>query len=163
MDMNGKLYSPEDIRRLEKKKKNISAALLITAVVTLAACVGLALLATTATAAAMERGVILLSGGLGCVWLYIRRFAAEETDHELAHARMLSGGEAEAVRGTLTVTEERLHIRNSITFRTVLLEDGGRMHHLKIIENRVKALRPLEGRQVDADVVNGYIAGVRAL
>ena len=163
METNGKLYSPEDIRRLEKKKRNIAAVLWVMAAGTLAVCVSMALLATTATAAAMERCVILLSGGLGCVWLYIRRFAAEETDHELAHARMLSGGEAEAVRGKLTVTEERMRIRNSITFRTVLLEDEGRLQRLKVIESRVKALRPLEGRHVEANVVNGYIAGVRAL
>lgn len=163
MDMSGRLYSSEDIRRLEKKKKNSAAALLICAGVTLAACVALALLATTATSAAVEKAVILLSGGGGCVLLYFRRFVAADTDHELRHAQMLAGDKGETVQGMLTVTKTRMHIVNSITFRTILLTDGGESRNLKVIESRVKALQPLEGCPVEAYVVNGYIAGVRAL
>ena len=163
METDDRLYSPGDIRRLEKKKQYTAAALRVFAGALIVLCAGLAMLTTTATAAATERAVMLISGAGGCLWLYLRRFLLSETGHELSHARMLSEETGETLHGLLTVTEERMHIRGSITFRTVLLSGDGGERRLKVIESRAGALKALEGRTAKVRVVNGYVAGVRGL
>ena len=159
----GSLYSREDIRRLEKKKRLWTAALCIIAGAAFLACVSLCLLTNTANAERMERAVIALSGGAGCVCLYLRRFTVADTRHEIDHARMLLSGEGAVYEGVLTVTKERLRIRNSVTIRLVTLEEDGKPRRLKVIETRTARLAALEGRTVRVRVVNGYIAGAAAL
>lgn len=157
------LYSPEDIRRLEKKKRRWTAALYIIAGAALVTCVALCLLTGTANAERMERAVIALSGGAGCVCLYLRRFTVAETRHEIDHARMLLGGKGDEYEGVLSLSEERLRIVNSVAIRLVDLEENGKPHRLKVIETRVPRLASLESRAVRVRVVNGYIAGAGAL
>ena len=157
------LYSPEDILRLEKKKRIWTAVLAVIAGGALIACVTLCLITRTANAAQMERAVIVLSGAAGCLCLYLRRFAVAETGHEIAHAEMLLRDESAEYDGVLTVTKERLRIRNSIAIRLVSLTEGGEVRRLKVIESRAKRLSAYEGRTVRLRVVNGYVAGVRAL
>ena len=157
------LYSPEDLRRLEKKKRMWTGLLAFIAGAALLTCAALCLMTTTANAPRMERSVIVLSGAAGCFCLYFRRFAVAETQHEIDHARMLLHDEGTEYAGTLSVTRERLRIRNSVTIRIVTLDEAGKSRRLKIIETRVKRLAPLEGRAVRVRVVNGYIAGAAAL
>ena len=157
------LYSPEDISRLEKKRRMWLAVLAVVAGGALLTCVGLCLATNTANAPQMERAVIVLSGAAGCVGLYLRRFTAADTRHEIDHARMLLRDEGTEHTGVLTVTKERLRIRNSVTIRMIELEEGGKKTRLKVIESRVRRLMPYEGRTVRLRVVNGYIAGVMKL
>ena len=82
MDTN-MLYSPEDISRLEKKKRIRIAVVWLIAGGSLLACVGMCLAANTANAPQMERAVIVLSGAAGCVCLYLRRFAVGDALLEL--------------------------------------------------------------------------------
>ena len=76
---------------------------------------------------------------------------------------MLLSGEGAVYEGVLTVTKERLRIRNSVTIRLVTLEEDGKPRRLKVIETRTARLAALEGRTVRVRVVNGYIAGAAAL
>lgn len=163
MDME-MLYSPEEILGLKKKKRIWTATVLTLAVGAFLGCVGLCLAADTANADRMERTVIVLSGAVGCLCLYLRRFIVEETGHEVGHAQMLlQGDDAEEIAGVLTVTKERLRIINSVTIRLISLDEDGKPRQLKVIESRVSRLAPYEGRAVRVRVVNGYIAGVAEL
>ena len=157
-----KLYTPEDIRRLEIKKRRWKTALYIIAVGALSVCIALCALTRTGNAAQMEKAVIVLSALAGWLCLYIRRFPVKDTGHEIDHARMLLEGNGEVLSGELTVTKERLRIKNSITFRTVMLNAPGKSLRLKVIESRVRRVSALEGRPVRVEVVNGYIAGIGA-
>ena len=156
-------YSPEDISRLEKRKRLWIAVLAIVAGGALLTCVGLCLAANTANAPRMERAVIILSGAAGCVCLYMRRFTVGDMRHEIDHARMLLRDHGTEHTGVLTVTAERLRIKNSVTIRLIELEEGGRKTRLKVIETRVKRLALYEGKSVRLLAVNGYIAGVAKL
>ena len=162
METTEKLYSPGDIRRLEIRKRRWKAALYIIALGALAVCVTLCFLTRTSNAARMEKAVLVISALAGWLCLYIRRFPVQDAGHEIDHARMLLDGKGEVFCGTVTVTKERLRIKNSITFRTVVLDAPGEAVLLKVIESMVPRITALEGRPVRAEVVNGYIAGIGA-
>ena len=163
MDTTEKLYSPEEIRRLEKKKSRSAAALFIIAGATLAACVCLCLLTHSANARQTETAVYVISAAAGWVCLYIRRFPVKERGREIDHARMLLADGGQEFTGVLTVTKERLRIKNSITIRMVELRENGMEKQLRVIESKVPRLRALEGKAVRVRTVNGYIAEVGAL
>lgn len=159
MDTMVELYSPGEISRLEKKQKSWRIVFWTLAAAALAGCVGLCLHTRTANESAMERAVIALSVLVGWAEIYIRRFVIAETGHELAHARMLRAGDGAEAEGVLTVTKERLRIKNSVAVRIAVLEEGGRTTRLRVIESKVRALAPLSGQRVRLRIANGYIAG----
>ncbi len=152
------LYSPEEISRLEIKKKKWRAVFWCIALGALAGCVGLALGTRTANEPQMQRSAILLSTAAGWVDLYIRRFVISALGHEITHAGMLLESERQSCEGVLTVTKERLRIRNSVTIRMLQLENGGKPQRVKVIETKVGALEALNGRRVRLWTANGYAA-----
>ena len=158
METINELYSPEEISRLEKKRKVWRAVFWCVALAALAVCAVLALLTRTANELQMRRLAILVSIAAGWADLYIRRFVIADTGHEITHARMLLDSERETCEGVLTVTKERLRIRNSVAIRMVHLDDHGTVRRIKIIETKAGELAELNGVRVRLCLANGYAA-----
>ena len=160
METIQKLYRPEDLPRLEKKIKRERRLIWALAGLTLAACILLACLTNTANAEEMELAAIVCSTVGGWLVIYRRLFGLLEARYELQHARYLLETPGDILRGRLSITKERLRIKNSIRIRILLLEDGEQTRRLKVNETRVKALRPWDGRQVTVELAGGYVAGI---
>lgn len=152
------LYSPEEISRLENKRKRWRIVFWCIAGAALAGCVGLCFLTRTANEPQMARAAILLSIAAGWTDLYIRRFVVAAAGHEITHARMLLETERDAWEGVVGVTSERLRIRRSVSIRMVRLEDAGQTRRLKVIEEKAGALAALDGKRARIYTSNGYIA-----
>ncbi len=154
------LYSPEDISRLQKKIKREWAWVLGGAGLTLALCVALCCLTTTANWRRMELAVIAVSTLGGWFVIYRRLYGLRDGRHELQHAEYLRDEPRSLLRGRLGVTKERMRIKNSIRFRVLTLEDGEQVRRLKVNENRVKALKEWDGKPVTVSLAGGYVAGI---
>ena len=163
MNTINELYSPGDISRLEKKRRTWRLVFWTIALAALAGCVGLALHAHTANELQMEHAAIVLSAAAGWVDLYIRRFVIVDTRHEITHARMLMEETRQSCEGVLTVTRERLRIKNSVTVRMVQLDDHGSVRRVRVIESKAGVLSGLSGRRVRIYTANGYAAAWEAL
>ena len=160
MDTNELLYSPEDLPRLEKKIKVERVLVWALAGLTLGLCVLFCCLTNTANAQRMELAAVVTSTLGGWIVIYRRLFGLLETRCELQHARYLLETPGDILRGRLSITKERLRIKNSIRIRILLLEDGGETRRLKVNETRVKALRPWDGKRVTVALAGGYVAGI---
>lgn len=155
------LYSPEDLPRLEKKIKRERAWVWSVGGLTLCLCVLFCALTTTANAGRMELATVICSCLGGWLVIYRRTFGLQATRHELTHAAYLLEEEpGGTLRGRLSVTRERLRIKNSISLRILLLDDGEKQLRLKVNETRVEALKPWDGRDVTVLLVGGYVAGI---
>ena len=160
METIQRLYSPADLPRLEKKIKGERRLIWALAGLTLAACILLACLTNTANAEEMELAAILCSTVGGWLVIYRRLFGLLETRYELQHARYLLETPGDILRGRLSITKERLRIKNSIRIRILLLEDGKKTQRLKVNENKVRALRPYDGKTVTLTLAGGYVSGI---
>ena len=160
MDTIQDLYRPEDMIRLKKKHKREGVAVWALAGVTLGLCVLFCCLTTTRNAPRMELATLITSCLGGWLVIYRRTFGLLDVKHEQGHAVHLMETERETLRGRLTVTKERLRIKNSIRIRILELDDGKQTRRLKVIENRVDALKPYDGQQVTLSMAGGYVAGI---
>ena len=134
------LYDDAAITRLERLIRRWSGALWALAAGALAVCVGLIARTGTANAARMELAVIGVSTLTGWIVIYCCIFVVTAARRELAHARMLRREERETVRGAVTVTGERVVIRNSIAARRVEVSADGQIRRLLVCESRTDAL-----------------------
>ncbi len=153
-------YRPEDLDRLKQKEKRERAWVWAFAGLTLSLCVLFCCLTTTANANRMELATLITSCVGGWLVIYRRLFGMLDAKHEREHAHYLLSAEKRTVRGKLTVTKDRLRIRDSIRIRILLLEDGKKTQRLKVNENKVRALRPYDGKTVTLTLAGGYVAGI---
>lgn len=152
------VYSPEDLRRLEKKRRNTTLFCWLLGLAALGTCVALCALTRTANAERMELACIVIWTAAGWLILYLRRFVVTEAGYERQHAEMLRQGEAETICGRVTVTGERLRIIRSIRITSVLVENESGTRRLKLCTSRENKLKAA-GDRLTLHVVNGYIAG----
>lgn len=134
------LYDDAAMTRLKRRIRRWRALLWVLAVGALAVCVGLIGRTGTANAARMEWAVIGVSTVTGWIVIYGGIFVVTAARRELAHADMLRCEERQAVSGAVTVTSERVAIRNSITARRVEVNTGGQTRRLLVCETRADAL-----------------------
>lgn len=134
------LYDDAAMTRLERRIRLWRGLLWALAAVALAACLGMIARTGTANAARMELTVICVSTFAGWIVLYGRMFGVTAARRELAHANMLRREERQAVSGGVTVTNERVAIRNSITARRVEVTTDGQTRRLLVCETRAEAL-----------------------
>lgn len=138
------LYSDEDLARLHRRARRRRMAHLLLGAAALAACLALIALTGTANAARMEIATILVSTVAGWIILYGEIFAVTPCRREERHARMLRGDEREALTGAVTVTKERVRIRQSITARRVeVRREDGTVERALVCETRADALAAL--------------------
>ena len=156
------LYSAADIVRLEKRIIRVRSALLLSAAAVLAFCVLLCFRTNTANAERMEYTVIAVTVAAGWLLLYLRRFVLLETRWELGHAKMLHESEKEILRGTVTVSAEKLRILNSFPFRHVTVETEGKTRRVNVIEGKAAELER-SGKELELFVANGYVAAFRKI
>lgn len=150
------LYSDEDRARLRARIGRRRAAHAVIAAAALAACIAMAILTNTRNAGRMELAAILVSTVAGWIVIYGTVFVVWASGRELRHAEMLHEGEREAVRGAVTVTDERIAIRRSITARRVEVRGDGEVQRLLVCESRAEALAAAEACAVYT--VHGYAA-----
>ena len=134
------LYSDEDIAQLSRQIKWWRIALWIFSACALAACLRLIALTGTENAARMEGMVIAVSTVAGWIVIYCSIFVVTARRRELSHANMLRKEKRQTVRGSVTVTIERVAIVRSITARRVEVSGDGEIHRLLVCENRADAL-----------------------
>ena len=154
------LYRPEELSRLENRIKRERALVWGGAGLTLLLCVLFCCLSRPAIAREMELATILCSTLGGWFVIYRRLFGLQESRYELQHVRYLADCPRTTLHGTLTVSRERLRIKNSIRIRILLLDDGKQSHRLKVNETRVKQLKAFDGKPVTLELAGGYVAGI---
>ena len=154
------LYGPEDLKRLDRRIVWERVLVWGVAALTLGLCVLFCCLTTTRNAGRMELYTLITSCLGGWLVIYRRIFGLQESKHEREHARYLNRSERSEVSGKLGITRERMRIRNSIRFRILTLDDGEMTRRLKVNENRVRALKPYEGKNVTLVLAGGYVAGI---
>ena len=162
MNERTELYSADDVRRLEKKIKTLRLSLILSAAAVLAVCIVLCFRTNTANAERMEYMVIAITVAAGWILLYLRRFALLESRYELGHAKMLRESETEIFQGAVTVSVEKLRIRNSIRFRHVTVETEEKTRRVSVIETKAGTLQKA-GKELELSVANGYVAAFRKL
>ena len=154
------LYRPEDLSRLEKKIERERVWIWVLAGATLALCVLFCCLTDSRNAGVMERAAEICSCLGGWLVIYRRIFGLQEAKHERDHAEHLLEAPRTSLRGKLTITKERMRIKNSIRFRVLQLDDGEQLRRLKVNETRVKLLRPFDGKEVTLQPADGYVAAI---
>ena len=154
------LYRPEDLSRLEKKIKRERAWIWILAGATLALCVLFCCLTDSRNAGRMELAAEICSCLGGWLVIYRRIFGLQEAKHQRDHVQHLLEAPRTSLRGRLTITKERMRIKNSIRFRVLLLDDGEQLRRLKVNETRVRLLQPFDGKEVTLELADGYVAGI---
>lgn len=157
------LYSRQDLERLEKRygQARWSAALLAAAA--LAVCVLLCVLTDRDNAERMEKAVVTVSVLVGWILIYLHNNVILALRYELSHARMLMEEERTVLEGVIEVSQERMHIRGSIRFYPLCLNDRETTRRSKVIASRGKLLRAENGRKLRLYVVNGYAAAFERL
>ena len=150
------LYSDEDRARLRAQIRRRRVTHAVIAVAALAACIAMIACTNTRNAGSMELAAILVSTVAGWIVIYGSVFVVWARRRELRHADMLHEGEREAVRGTVTVTDERIAIRRSITARRVEVRGDGEVQRLLVCESRADALAAADASAVYT--VHGYAA-----
>ena len=160
MDTIQDLYRPEDLIRLENKCKRERGIVWALAGITLALCVLFCCLTDSRSAARMELATVLCSILGGWLVIYRRTFRLKAAGHELEHAQHLLETEHSTLQGRLTVTRERLRIKNSIRIRGLLLENEEGVHRLRVNETQVPVLQRWDGQQVTLRLAGSYVAGI---
>lgn len=150
------LYSEAELTRLGAQIKRGRALHCLIAAAALAACLIMIACTNTRNAERMELATILVSTLAGWVVIYGSVFAVTARRRELRHATMLHEGEREEARGTVTVTEERIVIRRSITARRVEVRGEGEVQRLLVCESRAGMLAAAGASAVYT--VHGYVA-----
>jgi len=123
-------------------------SLLVLALLLLALCVILCLQATTLTAAAMQRRVIVLStlGGWAFIALWLELLLPQR--REIVHETHMLNGDREYAEGELTVTGELLRIPRSAPLMKAELRCGETTRSLSISPQRADQFgcTPVRGR-----------------
>ena len=150
------LYDDAAITGLERRIRRWRGALLALCAGALAACVGMIARTGTANAARMELAVIAVSTLAGWIVIYGGTFVVAAARRELAHANMLHREARETVRGAVSVTDERVTIRQSITARRVEVSADGQIRRLLVCETRAAVLAAAGAAALYA--AHGYVA-----
>ena len=160
MDTIQEFYRQEDLILLENKFKRERVTVWALAAVTLAVCVLFCCLTTTRNAARMELYAVIASTLGGWLVIYRRLFCMLAARHEREHAQHLLESEHTVLRGRLTVTKERLRIKNSIRIRILQLENQDFVKRLWVNETQTPALKKWDGQQVTLLMAGAYVAGI---
>ena len=150
------LYSDADLDRLRKQIRQRRAANSLIAAAALVACIAMIACADTRNAASMEIASIIVSTVAGWIVIYGSVFVVSVRRRELRHATMLHEEERQTVSGVVTVTDERVVIRRSITARRVEVRGEKETQRLLVCESRAAALAQAGADTVYA--VHGYVA-----
>lgn len=150
------LYGDDDLARLRQQIQRARVIYGAMAVAGLAACLTMIALTGTGNAARMELAVIAVSTVVGWLVIYGLLFVIGTRRKELRHASMLREGERQEARGAVTVTEERVTIRKSVTVRKVEVRGDQGTRQLRVCESRAEALMSADIVAVYA--VHGYVA-----
>lgn len=150
------LYSDAELARLGTQIRRRRALHGLIAAAALAACIAMIACTSTRNAAQMEMATILVSTVAGWIIIYGSVFAVSARRRELRHATMLHEEAREEVRGAVTVTDERIAIRRSITARRVEVRGEGEVQRLLVCESRAAALAAAGASAVYT--VHGYVA-----
>ncbi len=161
MEQNvAELYTEEDIALLERRMKRLRTALVVLGAAAFAVCVALAALTNARNAGRMELAAVIISTVVGWVCIYGGIFGVSAKKKEIGHARMLRSEPRERIDGSVTVTDERLRIRGSITVRRVEVASETETRRVLVHENRAERLAELPATAVY--VAHGYVAAVEA-
>lgn len=152
------LYSDDDLKRLRQKIGRWCTAHGILAAAALVACLIMVANTGTANAARMEMACVIVSTVAGWVILYGQMFVVTPCRRELRHALMLREGERERVKGVLSVTDERIAIRGSITVRKAEMRLGEETCRVLVCESRAQMLAAMNPAVLY--IVNGYAAAL---
>lgn len=150
------LYSDEDVAKFSRQIKRWRIALWIFTACALAACLRMIALTDTENAARMEGMVIAVSTVAGWIIIYCSIFVVTARRRVLSHANMLRNENRQTVRGSVTVTNERVSIIRSITARRVEVSGDGEPRRLLVCEDRADVLAAAGA--VVLYTAHGYVA-----
>lgn len=150
------LFDDADLARLRQRIRQRRAVNALIAGAALIACIVLIACTGTRNAARMELATVIISTVAGWIVIYGSVFAVMASKRELRHATMLREEEWEAVSGAVTVTDERVVIRKSITARRVEVRGEKDVRRVLVCESRADALAAAGASAVYT--VHGYVA-----
>lgn len=154
------LYSEEEVERLTRRIKRHTTFLAILAAAALAACITLAALAGTANAGRMELAAVLISTVAGWVCIYDGVFIVVAGRRECSHADMLRTEPRTRLAGKVTVSRERLRIRNSVTVCLAEVDTGEADGPRRIYVQEDHAQLLKDARVVAVYTAHNYAAAV---
>lgn len=157
MDTWIELYSPAQQKRTRRARILISLLFWAVALGGLLFCVLTCLRADPAAGRALI--VRLLLAAVPCGWVCIALWLEllSPLRRLAAHAAHMREGARETLHGVVTVTDERIRIRRSITVRTVLLRTGETTQRLNVYAPYARLLGGTP-REMTLAVVHSYIA-----
>ena len=150
------LYDNAAMARLERRIRRWRGLLWALCAGALGLCVWMIARTGTVNAARMELAVVCISTVTGWIAIYGGIFVVAASRRELAHAHMLRREARETVRGGVTVTDERVAIRQSITARRVEVTADGQTRRLLVCETRAGDLAAAGASALYA--AHGYVA-----
>lgn len=152
------LYSEEEISRMRRRVGRCRAALIVLAAAALAVCAALAMLADAQNASRMEFAAVAVSTAAGWICIYFGIFVVSDGKKEVGHADMLRTEPRERIEGSVTVTDARFRIRNSIPVRRAEVVSEAGPKRVLVHESRAEKLAGLPVTAVY--LAHGYVAAV---
>ena len=150
------LFTPDRLRKLERRRTITKWILIVLAVAALAVCVVLTAQVNTRNIYRMLAYCICISVGTAWIILYFGTFVVRDGKRELEYAKHLSEGERTAVTGKVTLLKLKVRIRNSVTLRKVLVDTDKGPVNLSVQIDKAEKLRNA-GERLTLYTVNGFI------
>lgn len=149
MEKRTELFPEERVSRLTRGNRIWTALTAAAALLTLAGCIVLCLLADTATEDRSELLTLAVSGVGGCVVIFLWTHAVRGSRAELRHIATLRCGEQKVLQGKVTLLPGRFRIPESVTVQQLRVEtpSGGSERAAviarcaKLLKNRTQPLR----------------------
>ena len=150
------LYPPERLERLKRRRKWVRLLLILLAAAALAVCVVLTCRVNTRNIYDMLLACICVSVGTAWIIIYFGIYTVRDAGRELEHAKHLAEGPREAVTGRVTLLNQKVRVRNSITLRKLRVETKKGPVLLNVHADKAEALRRA-GERLTLYTVHGYV------
>ena len=151
---------------IASRKRNKTIWLVIAcglAVLSLAVCITLCVLTTTATEDRYEFIVLLVSGLSGCVVIFLWKNLVFENVRELRHIHSVQEDAPTTVEGKITVLPDRFRIPGSVYVQR--LQVDGTDHNTATVSVNSRRVKLLSGKtqSVRLYTVHGYVVAFEEL
>lgn len=151
-------YTEAALLRLSRRRKIWTGVFFTLVLGAFAACIVLIAITNVHRVWKTEVPVIIISGAVGCVAIFVYVFGVDDARRESEHIKTMLSHERETVRGRATAPGRvAMRLPGSITARSVSFESDEGARLLSVNEKYVKKL-PLE-KTIEFFIRGGYITG----
>lgn len=152
------LYNQRQVEKFAVRIRKWLIVATVLAVLTLICCIVCCCSITTATAAQWETRAILISTVGGWLVIFIVTMRINPDRYAMQHEQNILSGERTCHSGVITLEPQVLQIPKSITICKVVLGQGADARRFSIRGDKVRLLKPYDGKNLTFYTVKGYIA-----